>query len=338
MITKLCTIIANRNDTASIDEAATVIRGGGLVAFPTETVYGLGADSMNLLAIEKVFKAKGRPSDNPLIVHVADLSKAYELAEEIPGKGILLAQSFWPGPLTLVVRRTSRVPDVVTAGLDTVAIRVPNHPVALALLQKFGGGIVAPSANLSGRPSPTTAHHVLEDLNGRIDMILDAGPTQIGLESTVVDVTTDPPVILRKGGLTRERIEKTIGPIADSADEQLQRRSPGNRYRHYSPKGEVVIVPRGDSATLRAVVKELQLRSKKIACILHSIAEREVPTTVLVWNVSKVHEEFSHDLFRIIRECDRLDCAAIVVEAVDETGLGSAIMDRLRRAAEPGKQ
>lgn len=337
MITRFCTIPADRLDVASIEEAALVIRGGGLVAFPTETVYGLGADSMNLLAIEKVFKAKGRPSDNPLIVHVADLPMANELAEEIPKKGILLSQSFWPGPLTLVVRRTSRVPGVVTAGLDTVAIRVPNHPVALSLLRKFGSGIVAPSANLSGRPSPTTAHHVLEDLNGCIDMILDAGPTRIGVESTVVDVTIDPPVILRKGGLTREAIENTIGPLADTADEQLLRRSPGSRYRHYSPKGDLVIVPRGDSGRLRSIVEQLHLRSKKIACILHSIPQSEVPATVIVWNVSRLPEEFSHDLFRILRECDRLECTSIVVEAVEETGLGSAIMDRLKRAAEPGK-
>lgn len=200
--TEIIPVDAGFPDEEVIARAAGVLRRGGLVAFPTETVYGLGADAMNAEAVKKVFAAKGRPADNPLIVHVSTIAQFFELGSEISPVAKRLAETFWPGPLTLVVKRKSFVPDIITAGLETVAVRIPRHAVAVALAGKMQHGIVGPSANLSGKPSPTAAGHVYEDLKGRIDMILDAGPTAIGVESTVVDTTTTPPVVLRLGGLT----------------------------------------------------------------------------------------------------------------------------------------
>jgi L-threonylcarbamoyladenylate synthase len=240
--TQYTSVSATIPEPEVVNAASATLEQGGLVAFPTETVYGLAADAFNDSAIRKIFEAKGRPSDNPLIVHIADISSLTTLTASFPEVGTLLARTFWPGPLTLVAQRTDRVSDLITAGLDTVAVRMPNHPVALALIRRLGRGIVAPSANISGRPSPTTAQHVFEDLNGKIDVILDAGPTRIGIESTVLDITQDPPVILRKGGLAREAIETVIGPVRADVEGELGKRSPGNRYKHYAPRARVILV------------------------------------------------------------------------------------------------
>src|SRR3989304_5735813 len=239
--TKLIIMSLEKPDLEGLKEAADILRKGGLVVFPTETVYGLGADAVNADAVKRVFDAKGRPPDNPLIVHIADRHQLIDLADEVPEKGQRLAKEFWPGPLTLVVKRTFLVPDIVTAGLDTVGIRMPDHPVALALIEEFEGGIVGPSANLSGRPSPTSAQHAMDDLKGRGDVVLNAGPTEIGIESTVLDVTVDPPVILRWGGLHKESLEDIIGPVRGAADVELLKRSPGTRHRHYAPRAPVVL-------------------------------------------------------------------------------------------------
>jgi len=236
-------------DAEKIRFAADIIRRGGLVAFPTETVYGLGADALNPKAVLALFEAKKRPLDNPPIVHVGKIEDVFALVKEVPEKAQRLMEVFWPGPLTLIFKRSKLVPDVTVAGLDTVAIRMPRHNVALALIRESNCPIAAPSANLAGRPSPTTAQHVLDDLAGRIDAVLDAGPTKIGVESTVLDITVDPPQILRPGGISYEVLKDFLGrvdlnPVA-IANKELpinEVRSPGVKHKHYAPKAEMFLV------------------------------------------------------------------------------------------------
>jgi len=326
-------VSADRPEPGTISRAAAILKEGGIVAFPTETVYGLGADAFNTSAIQKVFEAKGRPSDNPLIVHIAELSYLDSLAVSIPVIGRTLANEFWPGPLTLVLQKTSEVPGTVTAGFDTVAVRMPHHPVALSLIRQVGRGVVAPSANTSGRPSPTTAQHVLDDLDGRIDAVLDAGPTLIGVESTVLDVTSVPPIILRKGGLPKEDIERVVGTVHTKPDTEVSPRSPGNRYRHYAPRARVILVAQGDSAALAKVLHESEGSMKKITCVLHSIPDPARSERVVVRRAPEAIEDFSRVLFEYLRECDKTGMEFIIVESVREEGLGAAVMDRLRRAS-----
>ncbi len=296
-------------------------------------MYGLAADAFNDAAIRKVFEAKGRPSDNPLIVHIAEPTSLTSITASFPDVGWTLVRTFWPGPLTLVVRRTDRVSDLVTAGLDTVAVRMPNHPVAIGMIRKLGRGVVAPSANASGRPSPTMASHVAEDLNGKIDLILDAGPTRIGVESSVLDITQSPPALLRKGGLSREAIEAVIGPIQVDVQGELLRRSPGNRYRHYSPKAEVKLVKEGDVSGLATLLESGELEGKRIGCILHLLADPDADANVIVHRIPADVEEISRQLFSLLRELDSERVDTIIVEEVAEKGLGLAVMDRLHRAA-----
>ncbi len=316
-----------------IEAAAEILHAGGLVAFPTETVYGLAADALNETAVKKVFGAKGRPSDNPLIVHVSNSDQLFDLVDEMPEKGEVLAKKFWPGPLTLIVKRTFLVPDIVTANLDTVAVRMPKHPVALALIGKLDRGIVGPSANLSGRPSPTTAAHVIADLAGRIDLVLDAGPTEIGVESTVVDVTIDPPVILRFGGLPKEKIEDTIGPTQVSEVEELLRRSPGTRHRHYAPRAKIILVEEGNRHEFARLLKLHRQQGKKVAGIVHSSSLVNLERGEFFRALPSSVDFFARMLFRLLREMDELGVELLLIESVKEEGLGAAIMDRLRRAA-----
>jgi L-threonylcarbamoyladenylate synthase len=304
------------------------------VAFPTETVYGLGADVLNLDAVRKVFSVKGRPPDNPLIVHVAGTQMLDDVVDEIPDKGKILGEAFWPGPLTLVMKRTILVSDLVTAGLDTVAVRMPDHPVALALIRAFGEGIVGPSANLSGRPSPTTAQHVYDDLRGQIELILDAGQTAIGMESTVVDVTADPPVILRLGGLTRERIEEVIGPVETDTSGERSNRSPGTRHRHYAPRAKVLLVRQDDQAAFAAILQEERQAGKKVGCIVHSSLLAKLESGESYRVLPSSIDFFARHLFRTLRELDAMRVDVIVIEGVHEEGLGATVMDRLRRAAQ----
>jgi L-threonylcarbamoyladenylate synthase len=317
-----------------IAQAADVLRHGGLVAFPTETVYGLGADVLNLDAVRKVFAVKGRPPDNPLIVHVAGTKMLDDVVDEIPDKGKELGEAFWPGPLTLVMKRTILVSDLVTAGLDTVAVRMPDHPVALALIRAFGEGIVGPSANLSGKPSPTTAQHVYDDLRGQIELILDAGQTTIGMESTVVDVTIDPPVILRLGGLTRERIEEVIGPVGTDTGGERSRRSPGTRHRHYAPRAKVLLVRHDDQAAFAKILQEERQAGKKVGCIVHSSLLVKLESGEFFRVLPSSIDFFARHLFRTLRELDAMRVDVIVIEGVHEEGLGATVMDRLRRAAQ----
>jgi L-threonylcarbamoyladenylate synthase len=332
--TKILHISPQEPESELIKRAADVLRAGGLVAFPTETVYGLGADVLNLDAVKKVFEAKGRPSDNPLIVHIAAAKQLEDIVDEMPDKGKTLADTFWPGPLTLVMKRTILISDLVTAGLDTVAVRMPNHPVALALVRALGEGIVGPSANLSGRPSPTTAQHVFDDLHGRVEVILDAGPSMIGLESTVVDVTVEPPSILRLGGLTQEQIEECIGKVELGTGGELARRSPGTRHRHYAPRASVLLVRAGDVDAFARLVQTHRQLGEKVGCIVNSPLLAKLESGDYFRVLPSSMDILARYLFRTLRELDGLGLDVIIVEGVEEEGLGATIMDRLRRASE----
>jgi L-threonylcarbamoyladenylate synthase len=332
--TKILPISTTQPDPDIVAQAAEVLRRGGLVAFPTETVYGLGADVLNLGAVKRVFDVKGRPPDNPLIVHVAGTKMLDDVVDEIPDKGKTLGETFWPGPLTLVMKRTILVSDLVTAGLDTVAVRMPDHPVALALIRAFGEGVVGPSANLSGRPSPTTAQHVYDDLRGQVELILDAGQTTIGMESTVVDVTVDPPLILRLGGLTRERIEEAIGPVETNSAGDRANRSPGTRHRHYAPRATVILSQYGDPASFASRLQEQRQAGKTVGCIVHSPLVAKLESGEFYRVLPSSIDIFARHLFRTLRELDAMRVEVIIVEGVEEDGLGATVMDRLRRAAQ----
>lgn len=310
-------------DPAAIARAAAVIRAGGLVAFPTETVYGLGADALDPAAVRSIFAAKGRPADNPLIVHVPDAAAARPLVAAMSPAAERLA-ALWPGPLALVLPRAAAVPDVTTAGQPTVALRVPAHPAALALLRACGRPLAAPSANRSGRPSPTSAAHVLADLAGEVDVILDGGAATVGLESTVVDLTRAPPLVLRVGGTPVEALRAAIGPVEVlyGQDPEAMARSPGLRHRHYAPRALLLLVGPGEAAALAGEGD--------------AVLSQEPPPEGFAgrWRVMpRALEGYARELFAALRELDAEGPRRIVAEAVDEVGLGRAIMDRLRRAA-----
>jgi L-threonylcarbamoyladenylate synthase len=333
VITRVVPVSSTRPDAGVIQQAVDVLRRGGLIAFPTETVYGLGADALNPEAVQSIFQAKGRPFDNPLIIHLGRTEKVEEYAEEIPRVAYHLAEKFWPGPLTMVLKKSILVSDVVSGGLGTVALRVPNHPVALDLLRSFGEGIVAPSANRSGFPSPTRAEDVEQDLRGFVDLILDAGPTDIGVESTVLDLTQTPPVILRWGGLTKEEIEEQVDEVSTVPDHELLRRSPGTRHRHYAPRANVVVIPRGDEQKFSERMKTFRQKGLRVGCVVYSpqLAEHERGdlTRVLPSSLRGIAKY----IFRMLRELDNEHVDVIIVEGVEEEGLGVTIMDRLRRAS-----
>lgn len=324
----------DRPGPGAIRKATAVLRAGGIVAFPTETVYGLGADVFNPDAVVRIFQAKGRPPDNPLIVHIARIEQLNHIVKHIPPPAQKLTNTFWPGPLTLILERKSIVPDIVTAGLDTVAVRMPKHNVPMALINELSHGIVGPSANTSGRPSPTTAEHVYSDLNGRIEMILDAGPTKIGLESTVIDFTTTPPALLRSGGLTREQVEQVIGRLQTTKKEELLKRSPGTRHRHYAPRAKVILIEHGNVDQFQYLYKNYHQMKKKVGSIIHSKLLLGVKPSELCVVLPSQIEEYSRHLFASLRKLDSISADIILVETVPEIGLGVAVMDRLRRAAE----
>ncbi|HXG42513.1 MAG TPA: L-threonylcarbamoyladenylate synthase [Dehalococcoidia bacterium] len=319
-----------RPTAEAIAEAARVLRAGGLVAFPTETVYGLGADALSAEAVARIFAAKGRPADNPLIVHVGSPEEVGRVAREVPPLARHLMERFWPGPLTLVLPRSPVVPLATTGGLDTVAVRMPSHPVALALVRVAGVPVAAPSANRSGRPSPTRAEHVLEDLGEAVDLVLDGGPCPVGVESTVVDITGPVPVVLRPGGLPKEAIEEALGrPVQLGAGPEMARRSPGTRYRHYAPSAPLVIVaPQELVPVVRGLLEEgklVGLLARHDPGVRHErLRSRIVPGGL---------RAYARELFDALRSLDGEGCQVIVAEAVEEQGLGLAVMDRLRRAS-----
>ncbi|HJQ23234.1 MAG TPA: L-threonylcarbamoyladenylate synthase [Blastocatellia bacterium] len=314
-----------------IEQAGAIIRDGGLVAFPTETVYGLGADAMNEQAVARIFVAKGRPADNPLIVHVSHRRMLDQVAEGISEQAEALIERYWPGPLTLVLKRRPEVAASVSAGLPTVAVRMPNNAVALALIRAARTAIAAPSANRSGRPSPTTAAHVLADLDGRIEMILDGGATNIGIESTVLDVTSRVPMILRPGWVTEAQIAAITGAVARAASSEALQRSPGTRYRHYSPRARVVLVEHGSPAPLEAICKE-HLKSATVGFIGHTplaITNANFQAMILQADAAA----YAGNIYAALREMDERGATVIIIEGISDAGAGAAVMDRLRRAA-----
>ena len=327
-----------------ISAAAECLKQGELVAFPTETVYGLGANALEETAAQKIYAAKGRPSDNPLIVHIYDKAQLGELVSSVPPKAEALMAAFWPGPLTLVLPRAQAVPDCVTGGLATVGIRMPDHPAALALLKACGLPLAAPSANTSGKPSPTHAEHVYHDLAGRIAGIIDGGPTTVGLESTVLDVTAEPPVILRPGGVTQEAIEHVIGPVeADTSLKAAEEvpKAPGMKYKHYAPEAAVVIcqgTPEVIAGQLRAVLSEERrplglMISEETAALLG-----EVPPEVSVRILGRRSqpETLAHELFDALRWFDDQLAEVIYTESFPDEEIGAALMNRLQKAAGAG--
>ena len=307
--------------TRSPDIAAQYLRKGGIVAFPTETVYGLGAAIFDEQAIEKIFEAKRRPADNPLIAHVGEIQQIAELATGIPNSAHRFIDRFFPGPLTIVLKKAGTVPQIATAGLDTIGIRMPGNAAANEFLTACRTPVVAPSANVSGRPSPTTWRAVQEDLDGRIDCILQGEPTQIGLESTVVDCTVDPPVVLRAGAVSLESLRETVGETAVYVDREIDEvRSPGMRHKHYSPSAAVVFYDewRPHDNTIKTAFIGLNdpAWSPKLLRVCGSV------------------EVYAREVFEFFRECDRQGIETIVCQPVEESGIGIALMDRLRRAAE----
>lgn len=321
-------------DEAAIERAAQIIRSGGLVAFPTETVYGLGANALNENAVRKIFIAKDRPFDDPLIVHIAHAQQLALLARHIPERVWDLTEKFWPGPLTLVLPKTDKVPPVTTGGLDTIAVRAPAHTVAQRLIELSGCPIAAPSANRFGRPSPTTAQHVLEDLDGRIDLILDGSPTPIGVESTVLDLTQDPPMILRPGGVTCEALQEILGEVRllNSSASEAAKRSPGTRWRHYAPQAKLVLA---EPHELEQVVTQLRESGQRVGVLgrRSRLQCSPVPSVLSVIQMPLDLSEYAQRLFAALRELDAQGVDVIVVERIEERGLGRAIMDRLRRAS-----
>ncbi|GIO12827.1 threonylcarbamoyl-AMP synthase [Cohnella xylanilytica] len=337
-----------------VREAAAALAAGGVVAFPTETVYGLGGDARNEEAVEKIFAAKGRPSDNPLIVHLASAADAEALASAVSPLERKLMERFWPGPLTLVLPvRPGAVSPRVTAGLDTVAVRVPGHELARRLIAASGCPVAAPSANRSGRPSPTRADHVLEDLNGRIDGVLDGGPTGVGLESTVVRVLGGAIHVLRPGGITAEQLRAAAGDEAAVAAEPSPAggsgaaaaeaeaeapRSPGVKYTHYAPRGEMALVTGRDPALVRAAVQQAadaeRDRGRRVgilACAEHAGAYRA--DAVLSLGPRAEPELAARALYAALRECDERGIEFILAEGYPEDGIGAALMNRMRKAA-----
>lgn len=331
------------DETTDIAQAVGILRAGGLVAFPTETVYGLGADASNPAAVARIFAAKGRPADHPLIVHLASADALDDWAIEIPALARTLAEACWPGPLTIVLRRDPRVPDAVTGGLDTVGLRVPSHPLALALLRAFGGGIAAPSANRFGAVSPTTAAHVRDELGDRVDLVLDGGPCEVGVESTIVDLSGGPDAIaiLRPGGVPRERLEALAGraiPVRHGGSV----RAPGMLDQHYAPAARVVLVDAGEQAARAATLRERGLRVGVLAFGPAGAAEPVGPVGptghVAVIDLGASEEEAAHRLYRALRELDGAGCDVILAALPEERGLGLAIADRLRRAAAASRE
>lgn len=337
--------VENTQSCTQIVDASRFLREDEAVAFPTETVYGLGANALSNAAVEKIFAAKGRPSDNPLIVHIAKKEQLSTIASEVPAKAEQLMEAFWPGPLTIILPRTDEVASLVTAGLDSVGVRMPDHPIALALITAADLPIAAPSANRSGRPSPTTAAHVLADLDGRVAGVVDGGATGVGLESTVIDVTVEPPVILRPGGITREQLEEVIGPVdldpSFQAGASETPRAPGMKYAHYAPEGEMWLVE-GDEERVRERMADMLHEAKQqgrttgvLATVETAGYWRAHPDADIVFSVGSRTDlgEVAHQLYAVLRDFDHHEAQFIVGETFSREGLGMAVMNRLEKAA-----
>ena len=341
MNTMIIKIDQENIDKALIEKAGSILREGGLVAFPTETVYGIGADALNEMAVEEIFYAKGRPSDNPLIIHIGKKEDVFLYAKDIPEAAHRLMSAFWPGPLTLVLKKLSIIPDIITGGLDTVAIRMPANPIAKGIILASGCPIAAPSANRSGRPSPTEAGHVIEDLTGRVDMIIDGGSTLIGLESTVLDLTTDIPLILRPGGITYQMLQRVLGQVemdkALHVDSKEAPKSPGMKYTHYAPKGHLMIVSGLEDKAISQInhmIKDKEAKGIKTAVIAtHDDIDKNICNNRLLIGSRNNPEEIAANLFRVLRLMDEIGAEFIYSRDFIEEGIGTATMNRLMKAA-----
>ena len=329
-------------EDAALRRAGEVIRAGGLVAFPTETVYGLGGDALNRESSRKIYAAKGRPSDNPLIVHICKFEDIRQIVKEVPEEVCRIAEAFWPGPLTMILPKSELVPKETTGGLDTVAVRFPSDKIAQKLIEYSGGYIAAPSANLSGRPSPTVAKYVAEDMDGRIEMIIDGGAVGIGLESTIIDLTVSPPQILRPGYVTEEMLRKVLGRVDTdvtilSADSGQAPKAPGMKYRHYAPKGELTIVegePDAVVAYINGQVRKARENGEKTGVIgTDECAGRYCADVVKSVGSREDEEGIARHLFTVLREFDDENVERMYSESFDSAGLGQAIMNRLLKAA-----
>lgn len=343
MDTEIIAIDEKNIDTVAISKAGDFIKQGGLVAFPTETVYGLGGDALNPESSKKIYAAKGRPSDNPLIVHISNMEALEKIVKVVPENAKKLAGHFWPGPLTMIFEKSELVPKETTGGLNTVAVRMPSNVIARALIDAAGGYIAAPSANLSGRPSPTVAKYVIEDMNGRIDMIIDGGASEVGLESTIVDFSEGKPMILRPGFITQEMIADALNEevvwdraIVD-ADCKSAPKAPGMKYRHYAPKGDLSIVE-GKKEHVVERINDLAGRDSASGLKVGIIATEETKSLYKADSIKSVgHEgredEVAHHLFRILREFDDESIDRIYSEGFAQEGIGAAVMNRLLKAA-----
>lgn len=342
MNTELVKIDIQQINTDKVDKAALLLQRGELVAFPTETVYGLGADALRSEASKKIYAAKGRPSDNPLIVHISKWEDLVYIAKDVPTEAKLLSDAFWPGPLTMIVNKNEKVPYETTGGMDTVAVRMPNHPVALELIRRSGCLVAAPSANTSGRPSPTKAEHVAEDLNGRIPMILDGGEVGIGIESTIIDLTEEIPMILRPGYITKEMLEEVIGEVRTDpgiidAASLVKPKAPGMKYRHYAPKADLQVVCGEEEKVILAInqrTEQLQKEGRKVGVIAtDETMERYNANRIVSIGARTDEEAIARHLYGILREFDATGVEAIFSESFSSTGMGQAIMNRLLKAA-----
>ncbi len=342
MDTQIIKVDKQNIDPNVIQQAGDIIKAGGLVAFPTETVYGLGGDALNPASSKKIYAAKGRPSDNPLIVHICCMEDLTPIVREIPESAAKLADAFWPGPLTLIFKKSDIVPYETTGGLDTVAVRMPVHPVAKAFIEAAGGYVAAPSANRSGRPSPTSAKYVAEDMTGRIEMILDSSDVEIGLESTIVDMTVEEPMILRPGYITKEMLEEVLQSVGEdetmmTGDSKEAPKAPGMKYRHYAPKGDLTIVD-GEERRVVEYINEQICRLKKDG---HKTGVIGTDGTITKYcgdvcisaGDRKDEAAVARELYRILREFDDEDVTVIFSESFDMAGIGQAIMNRLLKAA-----
>lgn len=342
MKTKVIRMNPQELDMEGIREAGEILRQGGLVAFPTETVYGLGGNGLDPQASAKIYRAKGRPSDNPLIIHIADMEDLEKIVKEVPESAKKLASVYWPGPLTMIFQKSDIVPYETTGGMDTVAVRMPDHPLAQALIRAGGGYVAAPSANTSGRPSPTMASHVEEDLDGKIDMILDGGPVGIGLESTIVDFTEEVPVVLRPGYISLEMLQETLGDVRMDrglliTDSSIHPKAPGMKYRHYAPKAELSIVEGTEEEVINCInrlTEEAVAKGLKVGVIAtDETKDRYSNADILSIGSREEEETIAHHLYEVLRDFDDDRVDVIYSEAFYTPKMGQAIMNRLLKAA-----
>lgn len=340
MKTRVIKIDSRNPQLEKITKCVSILRKGGIIAFPTETVYGLGADGLNPKAIKKIFQAKNRPSDNPLIFHIADKNDIHQFARDVPKVAQKLTQKFWPGPLTLVLKKSSIIPKIATGGLNTIAIRMPSNKIALSLIRSLGHPIVAPSANLFGKPSPTISKHVLDDMHGKINTIIDGGKTRIGLESTVLDLTTKTPILLRPGGISISELKKIIKNVEyhpsllGKKSKKIKAKSPGMKYKHYSPEAKIILIQgnaKNSQKKIQELVNKLQLEKKIVGLV--NIRAKKKNRFIRSKFIGTTKKIIASNLYKAFRDLDEEKVDVIIMREVTNSDLGFAIMNRLRKAA-----